>query len=39
MREDKLLFDLLEQKNWVRCPGCGVSYIVEDVGISEIDLS
>ncbi|KAJ9109143.1 hypothetical protein QFC21_000471 [Naganishia friedmannii] len=24
MREDKLLFDLLEQQNWVRCPGCGV---------------
>lgn len=25
MKEDKLLFDLLEQKGWVRCPQCGVS--------------
>ncbi|KAJ9095776.1 hypothetical protein QFC20_006571 [Naganishia adeliensis] len=25
MKEDKLLFDLLEQNGWVRCPQCGVS--------------
>lgn len=25
MKEDKLLFDLLEQNGWVRGPQCGVS--------------